>query len=78
VDVERILAESPSLKREVPRLIADETRRAIDLAIAELEEHGETGTTDVDGLRARAILTLDAYTPEQILGDWFPPEPPKP
>ena len=76
VDVERILEESPRLKREVPRLVANETRRAIDLAIAELEEHGETGTTDMGGLKARALLDLDAYTHDQILGDWLPPEPP--
>jgi hypothetical protein len=77
IEVERILIESPSLRREVPGIIADVTRHAIDLAIAELDEHGETGTTDLDGMKARAILVLGAYASEQILGDWFPSEPGK-
>jgi hypothetical protein len=26
-------------------------------------------------LKAQTLLVLSAYTPNQILGDWFPPEP---
>jgi hypothetical protein len=33
------------------------------------EEHGE-----IDELGA-TVLRRSRYTPEQILGDWFPPEP---
>jgi hypothetical protein len=77
VEIEGILEESPSLKREVSRFIANAAQRAIDLAIAELEEHGELATTDVGALRANAALLLNSYTEDQILGDWFPPEPPK-
>jgi hypothetical protein len=49
--------------------IAAETRRAIKLVIGNFEEHGEAGPA------TRAELLATSYTSEQILGDWFPPEP---
>ena len=52
------------------RFVADETRRGTELAIADLEEHGEIDQLDAN------VLRRAAYTEEQVLGDWFPEEPP--
>ena len=57
------------LKREIPRLIEKETAGAVQLAILDLEEHGEIDQMELPAIRNRS------YTEEQILGDWFPEEP---
>ena len=72
VEIERILEDSPSLRRELSRLIHDETRRSIELAIKDLEEYDEVGRLEFPSLRRAR------YTSDQILGDWFPPEPAEP
>jgi len=69
LDIDRILEDSPSLKREIPRLIEKETAGAVQLAILDLEEHGEIDQMELPAIRNRS------YTEEQILGDWFPEEP---
>jgi hypothetical protein len=69
LDIERILEDSPSLKREIPRLIGIETAKAVQLAILDLEEHGEIDQMELPTTKAMA------YTEEQVLGDWFPEEP---
>jgi tRNA threonylcarbamoyladenosine modification (KEOPS) complex Pcc1 subunit len=69
VEIERILEDSPSLRREVPRLIQEETGRAVRLAISDMEEHGELDRLELPTLRKAS------FTEEQILGDWFPEEP---
>ena len=71
VDIDRILEDSPSLRREVPSLIEKETPRAVQLAVLDLEEHGEFDQMELPTIRATS------YTEEQILGDWFPEEPAK-
>lgn len=71
-EIERILEDSPSLKREVTRLIQDETRRSIELAVKDLEEYDEIDRLEFPSLRRAR------YTPDQILGDWFPPDPEEP
>jgi hypothetical protein len=71
-EIERILEDSPSLGREVPRLIHDETRRSIELAIKDLEEYDEIGRLEFLSLRRVR------YTPDQILGVWLPPDPERP
>jgi hypothetical protein len=68
VEIERILEDSPSLRREVPRLIQEETARAVRLAISDMEDHGELDLLDLP------ILRKASFTEEQILGDWFPEE----
>jgi Domain of unknown function DUF29 len=68
VEIERIVEDSPSLRREVPRLIQEETGRAVRLAIRDMEEHGELDLLDLPTRKA-------SFTEEQILGDWFPAEP---
>ena len=66
-----IFRDSPSLKREVPRFIREETRPAVELAIRDLEEHDELHHLQLPSLRKAS------YTEEQVLGDWFPEEPPR-
>ena len=68
LQAQKRLEENPSLRHELGRLTEQETRRGIEYAIADLEEHGET-----DELEAN-VLRRASYTEEQILGDWFPEE----
>jgi len=72
VEIEDILEMSPSLKNGLDSAMAAELRRAIRLVISNFEEYGEADRTVLARLRAAT------YTTDQILGDWFPPEPPKP
>jgi hypothetical protein len=68
LDIARILEDSPSLKREIPRLIEKETAGAVQFAIVDLEEHSE-----IDQMELPTIKNT-TYTEEQVLGDWFPEE----
>jgi hypothetical protein len=63
VAIESLLDDNPSLKPAVDRLIAQELPRARRLALASLEEYGETPRIDPQNL---------TYSKDQILGDWFP------
>lgn len=68
-EIEAILRMSPSLKAEIQSVIEEEAGRAARRAIADLEKYGETN-------RVVSAQIRDAtYTEEQILNDWFPPEP---
>jgi len=69
LDITRILDDSPSLNREIPRFIEKETAGAVQLAILDLEEHGEIDQMELP------IIRNTAYTEEQVLGAWFPAEP---
>jgi hypothetical protein len=75
IQIEDILDDSPSLRREVPKAIHQQTERGARLAIAELAAHGELDTALQRELRTRSYLDVFSYTPDQILGDWFPPDP---
>jgi hypothetical protein len=68
-EIEDLLETSPSLAVELDRDIAAQARRAIERAIGDLQRHGEAGGLDLSRIRSTA------YGREQILGDWFPPEP---
>ena len=70
-EIEDLLEISPSLKTELDRDIAAQTKRAIELAIRDLRGHDEIQDADLSRLRGAS------YTAEQILGDWFPEEPPR-
>jgi hypothetical protein len=63
------LEDSPSLKREIPCLIDKEIAGAVQLAILDLEEHGE-----IDQMELPTIKNA-RYTEGQVLDDWFPEEP---
>jgi hypothetical protein len=67
-EIERLLEDSPSLRREVARMITVEAPRAARLAARTLFRHdGEIGD-----------LAVPNYTEEQVLGDWFPEASPPP
>ena len=70
-EIRQILIDSPSLKREVGRLIGEETRSAVELAARDLEEHDELDSLQLPSLRKAS------FTDEEVLGDWFPEEPPR-
>jgi uncharacterized protein DUF29 len=61
-----ILRDSPSLRRAVDGIIAEERDLAAELAAADLEEHGELTAT------AREFLQRARLTADQVLEDWFP------
>jgi hypothetical protein len=68
-DIEDVLRDSPSLRREIDAFIAEEADLAAKLAAADLAQHGEPA----DVVRAR--LEKGGFTVEQVLGDWFPETP---
>ena len=71
LQAQRRVEDSPSLEPELGRFVEEETSRGIELAIADLEEHGEADEVEA------SVLRRARYTEEQILGDWFPDEPPR-
>lgn len=61
-DIETVLTDSPSLRREVSAIVARQTepaRRVVRIALEEWDEH----SAELDA------LTYDA---DQVLDDWFP------
>lgn len=66
LQVQKRVEDNPSLKPELGSLIEGETRRGIEYAIADLEEHGEIDDVDAQ------VLRRAQYTETQILSDWFP------
>ena len=68
-EIDLLLETSPSLATEIAGMIPSETRRGLKAAVADLESFEEI----TPAVRTRIQAT--AYTQEQILGDWFPPEP---
>lgn len=62
-EIEDVLADSPSLRREIPGIIAKQTPRARTLVRANFEDHSEQPRIDIDSL---------TYTESQVLGDWLP------
>ena len=69
LQVKRRVEDSSSLKPEPGQFVEAETRRGIEVAIADLEEHAE-----IDEVEAN-VLRRAHYTEEQVLGHWFPEEP---
>jgi hypothetical protein len=65
-EIEQLMETSPSLSAGLDADITAETRRALRLAIGDLQRHGEI--EDVDLPRLRNV----SYTRDQILDDWFP------
>jgi hypothetical protein len=70
--IEDLLEISPSLRREVAAIIAWSLPRTARLVGQILQRYGE-GAPDLTAKFAAAN-----YTPEQVLGDWFPETRPKP
>ena len=69
-EIEAVLETSPSLRSEIAGAIAAELKRGSRKAIAELEKYREVGPGTIARIRSTS------YTEDQILGDWFPAEPP--
>jgi hypothetical protein len=65
-NIELLLQDSPSLRSEVARMIADQGPRAARRATRSLLRHGEKASVVATGL-----IGTD-FTEEQVLGDWFP------
>ncbi|HZU91049.1 MAG TPA: DUF29 domain-containing protein [Stellaceae bacterium] len=65
--IEDLLGDSPSLRGELADMIAKTGSRAVRLAAHSLSGYGE----------AAAKLLPPDYSVEQVLGDWFPEEPPR-
>ncbi|HTQ33857.1 MAG TPA: DUF29 domain-containing protein [Stellaceae bacterium] len=69
VEIDYLFSVSPSLRNEVDAAIDEETKRALLLVLRALQAYGE-----IDRAGA-ARISATTYTAEQVLGDWFPPEP---
>ena len=64
-----VLRDSPSLRREVDDLIAEQLILAAELASADLSQHSEPAHA------VQARLKKRVFTAEQVVGDWFPDPP---
>jgi hypothetical protein len=62
-DIERLLATGPSLRREVARMIDDETIAARSLVRVSLADYDEQPLIDIAGV---------TFSEEQVLGEWMP------
>lgn len=69
VQTEFVLEDSPSLRRELERAVALQTPKALKRAAFDLTERGEVDAT------TQRRLQQARYTIDQVLGDWFPPNP---
>jgi hypothetical protein len=65
-EIEDVLHDSPSLRREIDRIIAEELNAAAKSAAADVRQYGEPA----EAVWAR--LEKGGFTAEQVLGDWFP------
>jgi Domain of unknown function DUF29 len=68
-EIEILLADSPSLRREVAELIGRQSPAAARRAAADLARQGEP----TEGVHAR--LEHGGFTAEEVLRDWFPDRP---
>jgi hypothetical protein len=69
VQVELVLADSPSLRQQVEIILSAQTPKALNRALFDLGEFGEIESS------TRRALQQTRYTVDQVLGDWFPPDP---
>jgi hypothetical protein len=66
-DIRDLLKDSPSMRPLVAAMAADQTQRAREDLADWLAEYGEPPQVDIDSL---------TFTEDQVLGDWFPDDPP--
>jgi Domain of unknown function DUF29 len=62
-EIGRLLKDSPSLRREVAAMVANETGPARALVVENLRDYDEQPLADIDAV---------TYTEAQVLGDWLP------
>lgn len=65
-DIAILLRDSPSLGREVDKIIAEEAGLACELAAADLEEHGELTPAVLNQMQRTS------FSADRVIGDWFP------
>jgi hypothetical protein len=65
-EIEDLLGNSPSLRREIDGMIKDQIRSAAKLASEDLELHGEPSD------RMKARLAAGGFTADEVIGDGFP------
>lgn len=65
--VERVVEDSPSLRRELPGMVRDEMRRTGKLTTALLAQYEEADPA------IQAAISAADYTTDQVLGYWLPP-----
>ncbi|HEV2302224.1 MAG TPA: DUF29 domain-containing protein [Stellaceae bacterium] len=70
-EIDDILRDSPSLRREIAGLVSEQAPIAAKFAAADL-----TGYDKAAGA-VRARLEKGGFTAEEVLGDWFPDPPRK-
>jgi hypothetical protein len=68
-EINDLLEDSPSLRREVDGIVRKQAAAAAKLAAADLDQYGEAA----DLVPART--ETGGYTVEHVLGDWFPDTP---
>src|SRR5689334_10442324 len=66
-DIAVALQDSPSLRRFIPAMLTEEAVRAGRTVARVLALYGEQPRIDIAGL---------TFTEDQVLGDWFPADPP--
>jgi len=69
IEIEDVLEDSPNLRREIPDIVAKQSDTAGSLAAADLARHGEPAQV------VWRRLEQGGFTPEEVLGDWFPDPP---
>jgi hypothetical protein len=65
-EIEDILRDSPSLRRQIDAAIVEQVGSAAKRAGNDLSRHGEA----IEKIRAR--LERGGFTADEVLGDWFP------
>ncbi len=70
-EIEGLLESDPGLQPRLAEMIRREAPRAARLAAKAMTRYGE----DASGVTAR-LTGGTIYTPDQILGDWLPGDPP--
>jgi len=63
-DIDELLESSPSLRPSLEAVVARQHGRALRLVAGVLALHGETPRVPLIGIR---------FSPDQVLGPWFPP-----
>lgn len=68
LEIEFVLADSPSLRRQVAELLPKASTAAARLVARELELRGE----DAASTSVRKLGSEPRYLEEEVLGEWFP------
>ncbi len=68
-EIEDVLEDSPSLRREIADIIGKQSGTAAKLAAADLARYSELAAA------VRERIGQGGFTAEQVLGDWFPGTP---